>query len=365
MKIALIGDTALFGRFCLEKNPSALSLLDKARSFLSKHDVVIANLETPLCYNLNTYGAKSAYIRSNPENVEILKYLGVTHVTLANNHIGDFGVDGCKQTQKTLEKSGIDWFGIGQRQVYLENKGSRVALLGYCAYNTNPIFFKKKSVRVNPFEVNQVISDLSVNSDKGYLSILAAHSGQEHIHMPSLSDIHFARSLAKKFNYIYYGHHPHVIQGFESASKSLIFYSLGNFLFDDVYTPYNKHKPLIKLSNENKTGLIASITIKDSIIESWNTTPVYLGKKSVLIGKPPHDFNIDDINSYLIRANQSNYTNERQESINTYLDSRKSLRNLKWYLKRFNLNSIKILMNANKNKKLQKQLFDSHLELLI
>ena len=72
--------------------------------------------------------------------------------------------------------------------------------------------------------------------------------------MPSSDDVKFARHLANQFNYVYYGHHPHVIQGFERVNKSTIFYSLGNFIFDDVYTSKDKEKPLIALSESNKTG---------------------------------------------------------------------------------------------------------------
>lgn len=350
MKIALIGDVALFGRYCIESNPDVLASLDKVSRFLSTHDLVIANLETPFSDTDKPLGAKSAHIRSASRNIEVLKYLGVTHVTLANNHVGDFGVGGYELTKKMLDAAGIGWFGIERRQIRIEHEDVRIALLGYCSYNTNPSFTNNESeAGVNVLDVDRVLSEMSVNAEDGFLNIVAVHSGQEHVPMPSMEDIRFARGLAGRFNYVYYGHHPHVIQGVEQRQSSPIFYSLGNFLFDDVYTARDSSRPLVSLSESNKTGLIASLKIENNCVSEWDLTPIYLDRDCVTMGKEVSDFSMTSVNSFLDQAENLDYSDIRQRCISDYIDERKSRRDLKWYIRRLNLNSLKMILNARRN----------------
>ena len=88
MKIALLGDIAFFGKNSIKKNSSLFNYYKDVKCYLADYDIVIANLETPFNDSSKPYGYKSAYIDSDIENVEILKYLGVSIVNLANNHIG-------------------------------------------------------------------------------------------------------------------------------------------------------------------------------------------------------------------------------------------------------------------------------------
>ncbi len=98
MKIALLGDIAIFGCHCLSKNKSFKNYFDKVKKHLSDFDIVIGNLEAPFVKNESSVFGKSATVKSHPINVELLNYLGITHVNLANNHIGDFGIKGYKRT---------------------------------------------------------------------------------------------------------------------------------------------------------------------------------------------------------------------------------------------------------------------------
>ena len=91
MKIALLGDIAFFGRFSIENNKDVYQYFEKVSEYLSSFDYVIGNLETPMCNIERPVGAKSAHIKSSPENANLLKYLGICAVNLANNHIFDFG----------------------------------------------------------------------------------------------------------------------------------------------------------------------------------------------------------------------------------------------------------------------------------
>src|SRR5690606_29956869 len=111
-----------------------------------------------------------------------------------------------------------------------------------------------------------------------------------------------ARGLALQYDYIYYGHHPHVVQGVERQRNSLLLYSLGNFVFDDVYTSRDLERPLIELSGANKTGLVASIEIVGGEIRDWSATPIYLGKGKVALGDEVEGFDLGVYSEYLVAA---------------------------------------------------------------
>lgn len=365
MKIALVGDTALFGRFDLENNPNVLAELERVQNHLKSHDIIVANLETPLCNERRPVGPKSAHIRSPVSNIKVLEYLGITHVSLANNHMGDFGHAGYDDTKRVLDEAGIVWFGCEGRQALVEEAGARVALEGYCAYNTNPLMIATKHKSgVNPLDLERLVEDMTRNANDGYMSIISVHSGQEHVPLPSLSDIRLARGLAKKFQYVYFGHHPHVIQGIEVVNSSPIFYSLGNFLFDDVFTPRDKINPLIKLSEANKTGLIVTLEVRGNEVTDWSTTTTYLGTERVSVDTEVPPIPQDEYNSHLTNAEDGTYTQRRNELIQERIGDRKKLRNLSWYIQRCNWNSVGMLLRMYFNAKKQTTLVTSKLNKL-
>lgn len=350
MKIALLGDIALFGRYCLRKNPNVLSHFDAVRNFLGDYDVIVGNLETPFSDSERPAGWKSAHIRSHPANADLLKYLGVTHVTLANNHVADYGRRAYERTKSILDQAGIGWFGAEGKQIHIEQKGEKIALLGYCSLTTNPSTVSSGTDSIpNILDIDDVVCEMTENARRGFLNVLAIHSGQEHVHMPSSEDVAFARRLAARFDYVYYGHHPHVVQGAEQVGMSPIFYSLGNFVFDDVYTPRDENEPLIRLSEANKTGAIASLTVHNGEVRDWRLTPLYLRSDEMLIGGKVPCFRIDEYNALLLNAGSQEYESKRRDSIASYIGSRRARRNLKWYLKRLNMNSIGIILSARSN----------------
>lgn len=365
MKIALLGDLALFGRFCLNKNPNLIDYFSSIRNFLEDFDVVVANLEAPFVVDENPIIGKSATLKAHPDNIKLLNSLGVTHVSLANNHIGDFGLNAYERTKKLLDDAGIGWFGTESKQIEIQYNKEKIALLGFCSYNTNPSPVKvKKGVGLNYLDVEYVLRQMEENKKRGYINILSVHSGQEHVHMPSSDDIIFARGLAEKFDYIYYGQHPHVIQGFEKFNNSSIFYSLGNFIFDDVYTKSSTKKPLIKLSEDNKTGGIGIVTISEGKIYESKLVPLYLGDKKLHVDNDVNGFDMININNELKDACSLDYDNRRNLLISNYIQGRVNLRNFEWYIKRLNFNSFMIILRAKVNSHLYRLSFSKKLKFL-
>lgn len=364
MKIALLGDIAMFGRYCIKNNPKLYAELESVKKYLSQFDIVVGNLEAPFCVNQKGILGKSATVSSHPENIALLKHLNITHLNLANNHIGDFGMDVYESTKDILESNGLDWFGTENKQIRLKINKDKISLLGFCSHNTNPSKVKSRSHKgLNYLKATDAYQKIKENVEDGYFSILSVHSGQEHVDMPSIDDIKFARAIASKHNYVFYGHHPHVIQGYEKINGSAIYYSLGNFIFDDVYTSRDKSKPLVALSEDNKTGLVAELEIKDGSLISSKSNPIYLGENQILVGKDLVRVDLDKINSLLNDSDSDNYELIRKKKISNYIKGRQKLRDLNWYLNRLNLNSIGILYKAKINSSRYKDEFATKIDL--
>jgi len=346
MKIALLGDTALFGNYSID-NKGIFDYLSDIKEKLQAYDVVIANLETPFNVNSKPSGFKSAYISSDPKNVELLKYLGVTVVNLANNHIFDFGIDSYNLTKKVLKRNNINFFGVEDKNVFVEKGGNKISFNGYCCYSTNPLGLGKNGI--NELNYKGVENTLKRNKKLGYNTILSIHAGQEHINYPNYDHIKFARKLSKITPYVYYGHHPHVLQGIEYYNDSLLAYSLGNFCFDDVYTNRSS-KPLVKQNENNKSSIILEIEFQNNKLASYTFIPIYAGEQKLELG---NENILKDLKEYSskLKMKESAYNWMRNEIIKAIKHRWNSQRNLDWFLKRLNMKSLQIIKDLYLNKK--------------
>ncbi len=342
MKVALLGDIGLFGRYALENNTSAYEYFSKISEYLEKFDYVVGNLELPFLAEGNAIGAKSAYLKSAPGNIELLKYLHINVVTLANNHIYDYGKKGVDATISLLECHNIKHFGVNDKDLLLDDV--KIALHGYCCYSTNPYGLNKG---VNKLNVAAVEKKLARYSQQGYLNIISVHAGLEHVNFPAYHDVQMARQLTDTCPYVYYGHHPHVLQGIEQHNDSLLAYSLGNFCFDDVYTDKSA-QPLVKQSENNKTSSIVELEIIDGMLISHDVVSIYMADDEMKVASLDIKSVLKNYTEFL-NTDKKRYIEERNKLLASYIDGRKSMRDFQWYVKRLNYRSVIILLRAKYN----------------
>lgn len=353
MKIALLGDIGFFGKYTLENNTDIKEYFKSVSEVLSKYDLVVGNLETPFVGDLKPTLIKSACIGSLNENVQLLKYLNISCVNLANNHLLDYGIDGYNLTLKLLKENNINYFGIEDKAYCFEKNNNKIAFHGYCAYNTSPagMYSKRKGYGVNVLNFPNVLENFKKFDSQGYFNILSMHSGQEHINVPSFEDIKMARCLTETAPYVYYGHHPHVLQGIETVNNALIAYSLGNFCFDDIYTTKSK-EPLVVQNENNKSSIILEVEIIDNKIVNYKSIPIYCDEKELVVGSKLIEKNIKEYSEKL-KINESDYTEARNKQISKFVNSRKQMRDFNWYLKRLSYQSIVRIYDAKSNIKKQ------------
>lgn len=352
MRVALLGDMAFFGMMSVKENPEVKAYFSEISDYLDGFDYVVGNLETPFSIKKRTYGAKSAYICADIENVQTLKQLHVDAVCLANNHLFDFGDEGYETTKTILSKNNVEYFGAEGKELRVELNGGKFAFAGFCCYTSNPLkCVKYGNYGVNAYNIDDVKAFIRRSSADGYLPITAVHAGLEHVNYPSIEHIKAARLLAEEHPYVYYGHHPHVIQGIEEVKGSVVAYSLGNFCFDDIYTEKSS-KPLVELTENNRTGAIFELDIQGNMVKSWRMQIAYISKegKMRLIETPDvmADYNQSILSSDKMR---DAYTAKRDQILLSRINERKASRNLMWYLKRLSPRYLRILLNARKNAK--------------
>lgn len=357
MKIALLGDIALFGRFSIINNKDIFKYLEDIKDLLSKYDYVVGNLETPFNNGYKSYGAKSAYICTDEVNVNILKNLNINYVNLANNHIYDYGNDCYIFTKKVLKDNGINYFGIENKQVYIELNGNKISLSGYCCFSTNPLGIKENFI--NELNYINVAKTIHSNKEKGYNNIISIHAGEEHINYPNYDHINFARKLSNIAPYVYYGHHPHVLQGIEYYNNSLIAYSLGNFCFDDVFTS-KSDKPLVKQSINNKSSIILELVYENNALKEHKIIPIFLGDDKIEIGSNEVISNIENYSGKL-KLGEKEYNNMRTELLKSIIKNRNSKRDINWVIKRLNFRTIMIMKDLYMNKRNYKLKFKRYL----
>ncbi|MCI8375938.1 MAG: CapA family protein [Lachnospiraceae bacterium] len=358
MKIALLGDIALFGENTAEYYKKFTTRLAWVKSALEECDYVIGNLETPLTDCNKVIGGKSAYIKGSTKDAELLKWLGVTHVSLANNHVFDYGIKGMNDTIKTLEARNIKWYGVNKKNEKIADKDSSISLRGYCCYSTNGKGLGENPPCVDIFNPYQMEKEIEIDEANGCLTLLSCHWGQEHVHFPNFDHVCTMRKMLKNHEVIVHGHHPHVIQGIEQIGKSIVSYSLGNFCFDDVYTNKSK-EPLIKLSPANRESFIWIITINNNHILDYYCIPFSF--YSCIYQRDDNICRKIDEWSEKIHINPREYNKLRNKMLLEYINSRKKKRNLTWYVKRFNTESIKIIIGARKNKNCYNQLIEKYI----
>ncbi|MCF8019084.1 MAG: CapA family protein [Vallitaleaceae bacterium] len=339
MKIAFLGDIALIGKYDLTKNPEVRDRLKVLSVKLAKYDYVVGNLESPLTNKTKTMVCKSMHLKSATINVELLKYLNIDAVSLANNHTYDYGKKGLEETIKTLEDNGIEWFGVNSKEFIKEIKGDRVSISGFSCYSTNGSGFKtnNKSEGVGLLTYDNIMKQLDIDKKNKAFSIMSLHWGDEHTNYPKYEHLCLSQRIAKNKDVLIVGHHPHIIQGVQKINNSIVAYSLGNFIFDDCVSINGNLK--LKQNSNNKKSFIFEVNIENGSIVSQSYHGFRDEENGFIIFDIENELN--EISKPLINVHDKNkYEERRKFQINKATIEKFGKKDLRWIKSRFNYYSI-------------------------
>ena len=198
----------------------------------------IVNLECPVVTNGSAKGIlkDGPCLRCDENAVKYLRESGFNMVTLANNHLRDFGSEGVLDTFGACKKYNISWVGAGnnleeaRKAKVIEKDGLKVGIINVCENESS--IATNNEPGSNPIdEINNYydISHLRRQVDK---IIVIIHGGSEYYHYPTLRMKKRCRFYANLGVSAVVCHHIHCYSGYEVYNDVPIFYSLGNFFFD-------------------------------------------------------------------------------------------------------------------------------------
>lgn len=276
VNMVITGDVML-GRgvgSAIKSNPNIFGDL---KPIFGQSDLVVVNLESPFT-NSNKNYKKTVPLKANPEYAHILKDNNVTAVALANNHIMDYGPQGLNDTLAALDKYNITHMGAGEnlqealKPAYFNVNGKRIAVINFMDLTTFQGFSESElpaatsnSPGFAPAQWDLVKNSIDTAKGQADFVIVFFHYGNEYSLTPNSYQTELSKKCIDEGADMVVGSHPHVPQGIESYKGKLIFYSLGNCVFDQS-NPITKDSMVLQLqiSNGNVNVTVIPIHIANS-----------------------------------------------------------------------------------------------------
>lgn len=294
IKMLFFGDL-MVDRYVLERieNNDPGSLLDNLdkKGFFKDYDLISANLEGAVTDKATHYSPEKMFdFAFNPKIIEGFKKYNFNFFNLANNHFGDQGTRGMQESRKNLDKLGFDYSGCDNGMVdecsakVLNVDGMKIGMAGFSVLGKNI-----------DDKITKKINDLKSKSDMVVVNI---HWGDEYAENFSDRQKESAHKMIDAGADLIIGHHPHVVQGIEIYKNKAIFYSLGNFIFDQYFDEETQKELAIE-------AIIRGNDIEFKIFPLISkSSRVYLmegGEKEKMLEKISNNSNISDVSKKQIR----------------------------------------------------------------
>lgn len=228
----------------------------KIADFFNNSDLVIANLESPFLKDSKSYAVdvNSFSFKANPLAVAGLNLANIKVISLANNHTMNQGKQGVVDTIEILEENNIAHTGAGlnveeaRQPAIIKNGEDTFAFLSYAYPQDYSLATESRHglVGMDIEKMENDIKDLKNDEDIDLIAVLM-HAGTEYVLEPNWQQKEFARAAIDAGADIVVGHHPHWPQTFEFYQGKAIIYSLGNFVFDQMWSPETRQGLMLKL----------------------------------------------------------------------------------------------------------------------
>ncbi|MET1121094.1 CapA family protein [Priestia megaterium] len=218
-------------------------LFRNVESYFKNADYSTANFDHPVTAN-DEYPAqdKPIVLRTDEQSVKTLKNLNFSVLNVANSHSMDYLEEGLNDTVKAFNQSKMDFVGMGGNLEEASNinyqtvNGIKIATLGFTDTYTAYSAANDNNPGILPAKPEIFIPLIQEAKEKANLVVVHAHWGEEYDTTPSPRQKGLAKAMADAGADIILGHHPHVLQPIDTYKNTVIFYSLGNFVFDQGWS---------------------------------------------------------------------------------------------------------------------------------
>ena len=247
-------------------------------SVLSSAQVVVGNLECPAT-KIEAPVFKRFIFRGEPEWLQTLHRHGFTHLNLANNHSIDQGREGLMDTHRNIQRTGMVPIGAGAtmneavqpvllaespRRVYLV-PSLRLALENYAYLPDQPC------VSQEPMDSLLERVRMLKRADSTAIVIVSLHWGGEHTLQPVPRQRVEAHQLIMAGADVIVCHHTHTLQTIEEFRGKKIYYSIGNFIFDQA-KPLNSRACMVRLNIKRDGFTVETVPIEILHCVPWVQT---------------------------------------------------------------------------------------------
>lgn len=244
---------------------------------LAAADITVANLESTLSDNGRpTQGGDSFF--ADPRMLAGLHLAGIDGVSLANNHLGDYGGQAQRETFAELDRADIAWFGAGpdldraRAPWIVEHEGSTIAFIGTesigetpaatdSSPGTNRLNMPPRTGPLDTAALDRIVDDITQASTRADTVIVLPHWGTQYTHRPEPIQHEVASRFAEAGADLVIGGHPHWVQGWEQIGDTTVIHSLGNFIFD------------MQFSRQVQEGVFVEIELVDGAVTAIEPVP--------------------------------------------------------------------------------------------
>lgn len=250
----------------------------KMDDVLLRSDFNFGNLESPVSGNDHVLG-EGLVFNARRDHASALSKYNFKIVNLANNHAFDQLLKGLLATRDFLDKLGIKHVGVGETEAeawkpsIVEANGIRIAFIGasYASINDGGVARKPNVARIE--DQGRLAAAIRLAKLDAEFIVVTMHAGIEYTREPEKGQIAFARAAVDAGADIVIGAHPHWVQTTEVYRGKPIFYSLGNFVFDQ--------KP-----EERRKGLILRIKLRGAKLDQIEMLPVIIDDSAPRLANP-------------------------------------------------------------------------------
>jgi len=276
MKIGFIGDLILSPKLVIDEQITAL---------LRRNDFNVANLEAPFIKK-EMHPEMRSGLHQLVSGPGMLHDLNIKAVSLANNHILDYGPEGIEFTQQVLAQHEIQFFGAGSSleealrpaRLLLDNQS--LDIWGFMQrFYSKRHFATSHSEGTAELKKEAMIRELE--SSDADIKIVYNHWNLEMESFPEPVNKDLAEELARHSTLVV-GSHPHCIQGIQTAGNALIFHSLGNFSMPAL--DYSG-TTLIEYPEISRESLIITVAL-DGTPPPYDIHPIILDRSGTVVSSP-------------------------------------------------------------------------------
>ncbi len=260
----------------------------KITDIFSQADIAFVNLEAPF-HDQGDYVTEGMVFKTEPEYVEGLNLAGIDMVSLANNHMRNRGRSGLIYTMDYLAGKGIEYSGAGKNFSEAHSfktiiiKDLKIAFLSYTYSDGND--FTSSVGAEDPdvafMDVAQMIKDVKWAKENNDVVVVSMHAGIEYKSYPNQQQQEFAKAAIDNGAELILGHHPHVVQTTEKYNDGYIIYSMGNLVFDQMWSEETREGVIAKCKFINKD--IREIEFIPIIIENYSQPRLAVNDESAKI----------------------------------------------------------------------------------